>query len=458
MKNIKFISVLIFLGVALILVLPHVKIADSGFDSSYGGGGGYSSSDSSWGGSSSYDYDYDYSYSGGGSADPVSGFFLFICVIVIIIFYIADAVSKDKQYNVYKNNDKKPNTLNDVQVKNTLSKIKEVYPNTDEESIINDALKVYKEYTKCINERDLDSLKTITDDTFFERIKELLEKYKTDNSYSIEEDIELKKGFIEFLDFYNNELTAKVVLNVEELQYFVDKNNKYLRGNKEERELTPYQITFKKTLGANKTILTNKVLCTNSEYIINDKDEKNFGSSLNMDILLNIDPSLNEDNIIRETYKKYEELQYAWSNFDYDKMRTLISDELYNNYRMQLRTLSSKKQKNIMEDITFVRGSVKSYEITENSINIKVELVVKQNDYIIDENNNIIKGDRIKDNNTYELLITRAISSRVRSNNCPNCGGELTGDASQTCAHCGSPLITLSKDFVIAKKKILYQR
>ena len=150
--------------------------------------------------------------------------------------------------------------------------------------------------------------------------------------------------------------------------------------------------------------------------------------------------------------------QFAHLEFDYDKMRTLLSDELYNNYRVQLKTLSTKGQKNVMKDIEFVRGSIKHFEITESSINITVELAVRQNDYIVDEDGNIIKGDKIKDRNTYELLVTRAISPNVRNNCCPNCGAAIGDSASQTCEYCGASLITLSKDFVIAKKRILVQR
>jgi hypothetical protein len=454
----KIFYILIIVG--LIFAIPKALPADSGFDAGYSGGGSYSGGSSYDGGSSysSHDYSSGGSYSGSTEINVDSDVFFFVILIifaVVIVITVIDTYSKEE---ALKKNDKKVNNLVDVQVKNALSKIKEVYPNTTEESIINDALNVYKEYAKSVNERDLDNLKTITSDALFIRVKDMFNKYKETNSYSINDNIELKKGFITFLDFYNNELTAMVVINVSENQYFVDEKKEYLRGNKTEPETIPYQITIHKSLGANKIILTNKVLCTNSDYILKDNDERNFGSSLNMNRLLKIDPNLTEENIINEIYKKYEELQYAWSNFDYDKIRTLVSDELYNNYRMQLRTLSSKGERNVMEDIVFIRGSIKYYEITETSINISVELVVKQNDYIIDEYDNIIKGDKIKDHNTYELFVTRAISSKVRDNTCPNCGASLTGDASQTCAHCGASLITLSSDFVITKKRILFQR
>ena len=449
--------VFILLALSLILIVPSVRVADSGFDSSYGGGSHSSggSSHSYGGSSSSGSSSHYYSHSDYSDYDAEDSEFGAIFAIVIVTFLIIIVVCESLA-------EKKVKRLTSMPApeynKKILEKIKETYPNTTEDSIINDALNSYIQFAKCMNERDLDKLKTITNEPLYNRMVETLEKNYDNNCYSISENIKLKKGFIAFLDYFDNVMTATVVLNVEETQYFVNDDKEYIRGNRNEVETIPYQITIKKTLGANNIIITNKVLCTNSAFILNDYDQRNFGSSLNMDELLKIDPELNEDNIIKETYKIYEELQYSWSNFDYDKMRTLVSDELYNNYRLQLRTLSSKKQRNVMEDISFVRGSVKSYEITDTSLNIKVELVVTQNDYITDENDHIIKGDRVKDHNTYELLITRAVSSKVRNNICPNCGAELTGDASQTCTHCGSPLITLSKDFVIAKKKILYQR
>lgn len=458
MKKTKYLILLMM--VALFIVSPHARIADSGFDSSYDGGGGYSSSDSSWSSSDSYSSHSSYSLDGssGGSSFTLYSFFEILFVLGILYAIISSSIEQAYEYNrnKYANLRKQVDIIDDNNIAKVIEAIKEVYPNFNYNILINDALVLYKEYSEYMNNRDLDSVKTIVDGSLYRKSNDILLNYKTNNNYSIVKDIKFNRGFIEFLDFFNNTISARVVLGVKEIQYFVDKDYNYIRGNKDEIESTTYTITISKVFGANRTIMTNKVICSNPNYLVSEYDSDRHNSYESMQEILKIDPKLTENNIVDKTFKLYEELQYAWSNFDYDKMRTLVSDELYNNYRMQLRTLNVKKQRNVMEDISFVRGAIKHYELTESSINISVELVVEQNDYIVDDIGNIVKGDKIKDHNTYELLITRAISKHKE--NCPNCGAELRDEASQTCSHCGASLITLSKDFVIAKKRILKQR
>ena len=54
-----------------------------------------------------------------------------------------------------------------------------------------------------------------------------------------------------------------------------------------------------------------------------------------------IDAELNTDIIVSKTFNLYKELQNAWMEFDNDKIRTLVSDELFNTYKMQLNTLKT---------------------------------------------------------------------------------------------------------------------
>ncbi len=463
MKIKKIFYILIIVG--MIFAIPSALPADSGFDSSYGGGsyGGGSYGGSSYGGSSWDSWDSGSSshssggHSTGGVSSPVADVFFYIIFILCVLFYVIIKINaSDRGYSAYQIKNKNNNPVSyDPAI---FDKIREVFPNATEDTVINEALEAYKAFSKYINDRDLDGLKTMTSVNLYERMVNTFESFKVNNSYSMVEDITLQKGFIEFIDFYKNILTVKVALNVKEITYFVDEDYEYLRGNKNQIEENAYTVTIQKELGANKIVMTNKVLTSNPMYIISDKDKYTYNSNINLNELLKVDPDLTENNIINKTYEIYEDLQYAWSSFDYDKMRTLISDELYNNYRMQLKTLSTKKQKNVMSDIEFVRGSIKDFEITKTSLNITVELEVTQNDYIVDENGKVLRGDKTKDHNTYELLITRGLNSLVKDKNCPNCGGELSFESSQSCPHCGADLVTLSGEFIIAKKRIIKQR
>ena len=86
MKKTKIFILLLLVG--LVMVSPHAKVADSGFDSSYGGGG-YSSSDSSWSSSDSYSshssYDYGSSYGGSSTSSFAVAIIELIFILVIVL-------------------------------------------------------------------------------------------------------------------------------------------------------------------------------------------------------------------------------------------------------------------------------------------------------------------------------------------------------------------------------------
>ena len=175
------------------------------------------------------------------------------------------------------------------------------------------------------------------------------------------------------------------------------------------------------------------------------------------DEIKQIDSELNTDIIVSKAFNLYKELQNAWMEFDNDKIRTLVSDELFNTYKMQLNTLKSNGQKNIMENITKVNGYVSSLKKEGNIETCDVVLSVTMKDYIVNKNNNVVRGNRNINEVTYFITIDKVNDEVKRINSCPSCGGALNDDASQKCEHCGTNLVLESKNFIITKKQNIGQ-
>lgn len=151
-------------------------------------------------------------------------------------------------------------------------------------------------------------------------------------------------------------------------------------------------------------------------------------------------------------FKKFVDIQNAWSDFEYDKLRELCTDELYNSYITQLDTLKLKFGKNVMKD--FEQHVIKITGITEEAGNIivKVYLKVSFYDYVINTNTNqVTRGtDQRKITNNYIMTFVKAKGKT--EGKCPNCGAPIKGNTSSKCEYCDSTLITDSKDFVLSKK------
>ena len=170
-------------------------------------------------------------------------------------------------------------------------------------------------------------------------------------------------------------------------------------------------------------------------------------------------PDFDKKLFLQDAYKIFIDVQNAWSEFDKDKLRNLLSDELYNTYNMQLISLKAKKQKNIMTDFTEVKSDVSYISVENEKVTLKTILEVSFYDYVVDEANTIVRGT--KDNKllmTYELTFISTINKN-KTENCPNCGAPINkDDAGDVCEYCKAVIVKNTYDWTLAKKESKNQR
>ena len=137
-------------------------------------------------------------------------------------------------------------------------------------------------------------------------------------------------------------------------------------------------------------------------------------------------------------------------NFEYEKLRTKLTDELYNQYEMQLQTLKVKNEQNVMESFNYLDSMITDIKEENNQITVTMELKVAFYDYIV-QNHQVTRGNKHrKIYMHYELMY---VCNKTTPDTCPNCGAKLTNKASQTCEYCGSTIAKVSKDWVLSKKE-----
>lgn len=163
----------------------------------------------------------------------------------------------------------------------------------------------------------------------------------------------------------------------------------------------------------------------------------------------------NKEEFLQARFKDYVDIQNAWMYFDYDKLRTKLTDELYNQYEMQLDTLKVKNQQNVMEKITYHDAMITNVTEENNQITVVLEMKVSFYDYIV-QDKQVVRGNKHKKIYMhYELTF---VSNKQAPSTCPNCGAKLTDKASQKCPYCNSTISNVSKDWVLSKKEAKYQR
>lgn len=125
-----------------------------------------------------------------------------------------------------------------------------------------------------------------------------------------------------------------------------------------------------------------------------------------------IDREFNVDEFNNETFSIYKEIQLAWMNFELDKVKNLISEEMFNRYKEQLEKLKSNKEQNIIEKIEYKSNKIIDIKIENNIEMVECQLNVTCYDYIINGEEKVIKGKKNKKNNyLYKLIFNKNLDN-----------------------------------------------
>lgn len=169
------------------------------------------------------------------------------------------------------------------------------------------------------------------------------------------------------------------------------------------------------------------------------------------------DFDVNEFNF--ESYKRFYDIQMAWMEFDYDKLRLLLTDELYNSYILQLDSLKVKNHKNVMEDFVLIESHIYNLKEENGMYVAEVYLEVMFKDYVQNKDGMVVRGSANNNvTNTYLLTFIRSKEDATNANVCPRCGADVIGNVSGECEYCKAKLMNEKYNWVMSKKEKIDQR
>ena len=116
--------------------------------------------------------------------------------------------------------------------------------------------------------------------------------------------------------------------------------------------------------------------------------------------------SFDKETFSNKTFNLYKDIQISWMNFDTKKLKELVSNDIYDNYKLKLDKLKSDNQKNIMDNINYKLCKITDIMFENDKQLIECELTVTCIDYIINNEEKVIKGKKDKIcNYKYRLVI-----------------------------------------------------
>ncbi len=283
-KKVK--SVLIFFAIALICLMPFYKPeADSGFDGSYSGGSSGGFSGSSWSSGSSH---YSGSYSGGGSSDPI----VLILPLGITLIIVAVAIISSRQ----KGTIMPTTTLKNVPPYDP-EKLKEYLPNFNPEEFKNQAYEIYKKVQVAWMEFDYDSMRKSVTDEMYNMYKTQLTTLSVKKQTNVMKDFGLLGFNIVGMEIKDKTVSLTVTMQVECLDYIVNKEGRVLRGTDKRKVIYNYAMTF------NKGISEKQNKCPNCGAPLENVNSSECPYCNSVIISENYDWVLSKKQVLSQRYK-----------------------------------------------------------------------------------------------------------------------------------------------------------
>lgn len=160
-----------------------------------------------------------------------------------------------------------------------------------------------------------------------------------------------------------------------------------------------------------------------------------------------------EKQFLLNRYQDYLAIQEARMNFDYEAINTKTTDEMYNQYRMQLEMIKKKHQRKIMKDFSYISGKIAKVEKVNDQTIVTMGMHVRFIDYIINEKTEkVVFGKNDKKTNVYYQMVFVRNDKKNSITKCPNCGAEIKKGV-DTCEFCRSKITKESDEWLLARKR-----
>lgn len=149
-----------------------------------------------------------------------------------------------------------------------------------------------------------------------------------------------------------------------------------------------------------------------------------------------------------------KELQDAWTARDWERVRPLESESLFQMHRYWIDAYKAQRLRNVVDD--FAVTDVVPVKLASDAFyeSITVRIYAQGRDYTTDENGRVVSGAKnaLRTWSEYWTFIrTRAPHAPGDKMACPNCGATVTVGATGICDYCGGKLTTGTFDWVLSR-------
>ena len=135
--------------------------------------------------------------------------------------------------------------------------------------------------------------------------------------------------------------------------------------------------------------------------------------SIKINKVKKIDKDFNKKEMNKELFISYKNIQLAWMDSTLTILKDLVNKDIYSDYKTKLEELNRNNQKNIMSSIELKSNKITNIKIDNNIETIECEMNVICYDYIVDNEDKVIKG---KNDKKYNYLYRLTFERNIKNN------------------------------------------
>jgi predicted lipid-binding transport protein (Tim44 family) len=177
-----------------------------------------------------------------------------------------------------------------------------------------------------------------------------------------------------------------------------------------------------------------------------------------MDELLKIDKTFNEGMFITKANNIFIMLHHSVMMDDLNRVKHFLSDEVFQIYEKKQAKLNQDNVRQMYDELNVKSTMIKGVNIRENYAIIKVDIVSRYMDYLVDKDTNkFISGyndHRIEKLNHLEF--TKYLNKNYSGidKKCPGCGANIDVNNSGKCSYCGTIFNAKDYDWILTSIKV----
>lgn len=167
----------------------------------------------------------------------------------------------------------------------------------------------------------------------------------------------------------------------------------------------------------------------------------------------------NRKALEQNLFKKLVAIQTARSNYDFDTLKYLCTDKLYNLYLSELEMLSQVDLGYHFSNYKLLEAQIYSINSDNKKIILKVAMKASCISYRLDAEKNLVDGSQTeKTIIIHELEFEKNIKTDEIEINCPNCGAPTKRASIGKCSYCNTITDTESTDWLLSQNKVLAEK